>query len=144
MKKKLNALLKIQKQVCKDDTYNLLVSVKADLDEMNKSSYEQWRAVLEMKDPNNAHMLFENLWKKMEFCRHDPALASLQIPSELQYKIDLSEFFVLMERKPELQVCFRTKLLIIIDVCEKNLIMILVKLILNYYHTYFNFAINKM
>ena len=89
------------------DTYNVVVSVQTNLTQGNKSNYEQWRTILEMRDPNDsAHMLFQNLWKKMEFCRYDPALASLQIPSELGYSIDLSHFFELMEKAPDLEVCF--------------------------------------
>ena len=96
----------MSRQVLAIDTYNVVVSVQTNLTERNKSSYEQWRTILEMRDPNdNARMLFQNLWKKMEFCRHDPALASLQIPSELGYRIDLSHFFELMEKAPDLEVC---------------------------------------
>ena len=88
------------------DAYNVVVSVQTNLTQGNKSNYEQWRAILEMRDPNdNAYSLFQNLWKKMEFCRHDPALASLQIPSELRYRLDLSHFFELMEKAPDLEVC---------------------------------------
>ena len=49
-------------------------------------SFDVFKRVLLIKDPSANCSLFHSVMKKMEFCRFDPAFASLEPPNDLSDK----------------------------------------------------------
>ena len=82
----INKLKEGKTSITTDQEQDINRSAGSSTSECDGLSFDIFKRVLLIKDPSTNRSLFHSVMKKMEFCRFDPAFASLEPPNDLSDK----------------------------------------------------------